>query len=382
MAKIQSIVLKHVYLLLGYSHGEKSFFNPPARMRTSAVFNVFLANLPQVLDQNHLMGWSIVHIAIQVLLYCPNPSNTMLLVNTEAIQGISYSYSLWTLGPMVRRNWLMSVLVILYKVRRFTAHSSLQLISKSFQYQYTSTPFTEYVQHLIRIILNSLDAHFHQCKKIPANVVVEYPTLRSRDLSQPSLGTDPGGDSPPVSPLFPSEGGPSHGSRSKQQVLTPNKSQTSYRKHHDSSLEVDDTESELVAIPESDLSDSTLHGSSAPGSFDDTLHFDDICAPLRPDVLKNKVTAHMTTTNQATTQVGTSTFVGSERIEERSETTKKVHKTVVTSNNSNKGEFRILQSTTTTTVEAISTLTSQTKCSVQEGVRMMVTSSMLGTEGS
>jgi protein unc-79 len=359
MAKVQSIVLKHVYLLLGYSHAEKNFFNPPARMRTSAVFNVFLSNLPQVLDQNHLMGWTIVHVGIQVLLYCPNPSNTLMMVNTDSIQGISYQYSLWCLEPLARRNWLMSVLIILYK------------------YQYTQPPFTQYVQHLIRIILNSLNAHFHQCKKIPANVVMEYPTFRTRDLSQPSLGTE--GDSPPPSPLFPSDGGPSNtASRSKQQVVTPNKSQTS-RKHPDSSLEVDDTESELVAIPESD--DSTLHG-SAQGSFDDTLHFDDYCAPLRPEIMKNRATAHVITANLATAQVAMSTLVATERIEERSETSKKVHKIVVTSNNSERktGDTRILQSTTTTTVEAISTVTSQIKqqCSVQEGVRMMVTSSMLG----
>lgn len=79
--------------------------------------------------------------------------------------------------------------------------------------------------------------------------------------------------------MFPSEG-TSGASKSKGQnvAFTP-KLQHSIRKYNDSSLEADETESELVAIPESDLSDSTLHGSSAPGSFDDTIHFEEMSVP-------------------------------------------------------------------------------------------------------
>lgn len=82
--------------------------------RTSAVFNVFIANLPQVLDQNHLMGWCMLHAAFQVLLYAPNPNSSSS--GQDNIQNHNYSYSLWYLESHVRRNWLMSVLVILYKV--------------------------------------------------------------------------------------------------------------------------------------------------------------------------------------------------------------------------------------------------------------------------
>lgn len=74
--------------------------------------------------------------------------------------------------------------------------------------------------------------------------------------------------SPPVSPLYASEG-TSGGSRAKQvQGVFPLKpGHPPFRKCQDSSLDADDTESELVAIPESDMSDSTMQGCSAPVSF-------------------------------------------------------------------------------------------------------------------
>ncbi len=90
------------------------------------------------------------------------------------------------------------------------------------------------------------------------------------EVSQPSLGAEENDrygyelSSPPASPLFAE--GTSQGQGS--QGVTTKSKQTSFsqkfRKYHDSSLDADDTESELVAIPESDQSDSTLHGSSAP----------------------------------------------------------------------------------------------------------------------
>lgn len=95
------------------------------------------------------------------------------------------------------------------------------------------------------------------------------------DVSQPSLGGmehDDRGDmcSSPPSPMYISEGtshGTNGGSRSKQGIFSQKTGQPHFRKYQDSSLEADDTESELVAIPESDLSDSTIHGSSAPVKY-------------------------------------------------------------------------------------------------------------------
>lgn len=355
MCRVQAIVLKHLYLLLGYNQNDRLFQFTAQRLRESAVFNVFLANLPQVLDQNSLIGEHILPVSIHVLLYAPNPVN--LVLTADAVQSINYSYSLWYLEPHVRRNWLMSLLVILYK----------------YQYQ---PPLTDHVQNLVRIVMNSLDAQFHQCKRIPATVVIDIPPRR--DLSQPSLGTeneDRDQLSPPASPQYISDGAGS--SKGKQVGIV----KPGFRKYQDSSLECDDeTESELVAIPESDLSDSTLHG-SAPGSFDDAMHFEDICSPLKPEVMKHKGIAHMTTAaNLSTAQVAMSPLAIADRTEERSETIKKIHRMSFSVGGPDKSNNSVIHSTTTTTIEATNTTSMQSKCSLSEGVRMMVTSSMLGTE--
>ncbi|XP_055534340.1 protein unc-79 homolog isoform X11 [Wyeomyia smithii] len=357
MVKQQSIVLRHLYLLLGYNQTEKIFHIPPTRLRTSAVFNSFMANLPQVLDQNHLMGWILLSTVIQVLLYAPNQGNGLLQSGTESMPSIAYTFSLWYMESHIRRNWMMSLLVILYK------------------YQYNQPPYADHIQNLIRIIINSLDSHFHQCKRIPATVVMDIPATRSRDLSQPSLGTedDKLQDTPPPSPIIPPEGQPpSHGHSSKHKTQKANS--LGYRKYPDSSLEADDTESELVAIPESDLSDSTLQGSSAPGSFDDTVHFDDICAPLKPEQVKNKITVHVTTANLATAQVAISTITTGEK-DDKTELSKKLHKIISSSSGNEKSSD---PATSGIVIHKTSPTTPVSKCSVQEGVRMMVTSSMLG----
>lgn len=189
---------------------------------------------------------------MQIILYAPNPTNTP----GESYQNIVFNYSLWHLEQYPRRNWLFTLLVVLYK------------------YSYTQPPLSGYVISAIRMIMNSLRGHFHQCRRIPTTTILDIQTsvggtARSRDVSQPSLGTDPDDKeaSPPASPMFPSEG-TSAASKSKAQnvAFTP-KLQHAFRKYNDSSLDADETESELVAIPESDLSDSTLHGSSAPVGF-------------------------------------------------------------------------------------------------------------------
>lgn len=181
---------------------------------------------------------------MQVILYAPNPHN----ITGDSSQSQIFNYSLWHLEQYPRRNWLFTMLVILYK------------------YSYTQPPQSGYVNSAIRIIMNSLRNQFHQCRRIPTTILDIQGISRSRDVSQPSLGTDPDDKppSPPVSPMFPSEG-TSGASKGKCQnvVFTPQLTHN-IRKYTDSSLEADETESELVAIPESDLSDSTLQGSSAP----------------------------------------------------------------------------------------------------------------------
>ncbi|XP_071438717.1 protein unc-79 homolog [Hetaerina americana] len=282
VAKTQGIVLRHLYLLLGYSQTDRGFHVPPQKLRTSSVFNVFLSNLPQLLDHNHLLGWLLVPTTLMLLQYCPcpppQPTSSMFsasatpgqqshhhsqfthpliptgaasvpfaaLVSPAAPAGPSSfsisaapismtppqmqsigpgsslggggssssgatatlpssgsappsssvlpeyhhqqqpTYSLWCLEPHSRRCWLMSLLVLLYK------------------YQYSQQPFSANVQSLVKIVLNTLDAQRHQCKRVPTNLVIGGQSSRSRDVSQPSLGgeLEASGDTPPPSPHF------------------------------------------------------------------------------------------------------------------------------------------------------------------------------------
>lgn len=75
-ARLMSIVLKHLYLLMGFNQIEKSFQFSSARIRCSSVFNAFMASLPQFLDQNHEMGSmeSLMNFIIHLLIYAPYAS--------------------------------------------------------------------------------------------------------------------------------------------------------------------------------------------------------------------------------------------------------------------------------------------------------------------
>ncbi|XP_031621809.1 protein unc-79 homolog isoform X2 [Contarinia nasturtii] len=350
-SRMQLIVMRHLYLLLGYSPIDKLFHITPQRIRTSSVFNAFLSNLPQMLDQNHLMGASILEAVLHTLLYCPSNS-TVASVNSESSHNIIYSYSLWRLESHIRRHWLMAVEVIMYK------------------YEYTQPMYSQNVHHLIRIVLNSLEAQFHRCKRIPATVIMEMPT-RSRDMSQPSLNgmgdrdeRDRDEPTPPISPFIGSEG--TSGTAKGKTLHTQKSSQSFSRKYQDSSLEADDTESELVAIPESDLSESTLHN-SVPGSFDDGSHFDEMAhSSTKSDQIKGKVT----TANISTAQVALSTLSVVEPKEEKEKETKKTSRLFMKLNSLDKHSKQ-------SSADSSKTVTS--KCSVQEGVRMMVCPSIFMT---
>lgn len=184
------------------------------------------------------------------------------------------------------------------------------------------------------------------------------------DMSQPSLsGMGERDDrerdepTPPISPFIGSEG---TSGTAKSRPLYTQKSASS-RKYPDSSLDADDTESELVAIPESDLSEGTLHN-SVHGSFDDEL-----AQPLKGDQSKGKVT----TANLATAQVALTTIGMSERHEEKPEKPEKPEKKTSRLFMKLNSLDRIGQKHSSTDSSKITT-----KCSVQEGVRMMVTPSI------
>lgn len=157
IAKTQGIVLRHLYLLLGYSQNDKGLYLSPSRLRTSPAFSAFLSNLPQVLDQNHLMGRILLPTCLILLLYSPSPYN--IPNNVEFQQP---AYSLWAMEPHFRRNWLMSLVVLLYK------------------YQYNQQPHCMQLTSLVRVVLNTLDAQHHYCRRIPATIIMGAPPSRSR----------------------------------------------------------------------------------------------------------------------------------------------------------------------------------------------------------
>lgn len=237
--KLMAIVLKHVYLLMGFNQNDKMFQFSSARIRTSSVFNSFMANLPQFLDQNHEMGAteSLFNFIVQLLIYSPYPINS-IPATFEVMQNTTYS--LWFLEIQVRRNWLMALLVILYKYNLSTIPEPL-------------------LSSLIRIVMNCLEAQFHQCRRIPTTIIVQDLPRRP---DMPTFGLEP----------------------EERELISQShmKSSSNLRKVHDTSLECDETESELadlVAIPESDLSDSTLHGSIDGGMSDDL-------PPLKSEIRK------------------------------------------------------------------------------------------------
>lgn len=55
-AKKQSVLLRHFNTLIGYSNSEKCFTIPPHRIRRAAVCNAFMMGLPQILDNNMMIG--------------------------------------------------------------------------------------------------------------------------------------------------------------------------------------------------------------------------------------------------------------------------------------------------------------------------------------
>lgn len=134
LSNTQNIVLRHLYLLLGYNISEKSFHVAPQILRyyiffeyyllqsrcllykfifrCSAVFNAFLSNLAQLLDQNYKMGVMMLPTTLLLLQYCPcSPHSVVTDFQNQP------TYSLWNLEPHIRRCWIMSVFVFLYKVK-------------------------------------------------------------------------------------------------------------------------------------------------------------------------------------------------------------------------------------------------------------------------
>lgn len=190
-------------------------------------------------------------------------------------------------------------------------------------------------------------------------------------MSQPSL-SGAGGErddreeaTPPVSPFISDRAGGTL-NKPKSNYHAQKSIQTISRKYQDSSLDADDTESELVAIPESDLSESTLHN-SAPSSFDDA-NIEDLSHPAKSDLLKGKLQS----ANLSTAQVAINAIGLAEKADEKPDA-KKGSRLFMKLNSLDKSGSKGQTSSSSESSRIV------TKCSIQEGVRMMVTPSIFMT---
>ncbi|CAG7837387.1 unnamed protein product [Allacma fusca] len=250
LARTQLAVLRHVTNLLGYNSTDKSFFLTPGRLRSSTVFNSFLSNLPQVLDQNFGVGKTLISTSLTVLHFCPAP-------NRVAGNRVHPYYSLWLLEKHVRRYWLSALIVILYK------------------YEYSTTPLASQIQTVIRIVLNTLNHIEHRCRPLPATLVMDDSTQRSRDMSQATLNTGDGlehiaeHDTPPMTPVNMQVAPPGFVIAREQRKGLAGSSKHpkpgTTRSAHAldsfelmSSTETDEIEQELAVIPESPKSQGSL----------------------------------------------------------------------------------------------------------------------------
>ncbi|XP_068237998.1 protein unc-79 homolog isoform X5 [Palaemon carinicauda] len=258
-----TLVLRHLSVLMGFSPTEHCFSVSPSRLRSSPVFNAFLSNLPHVLDHNFGMGTALLPTCLPVLQFCAAP---------HRVVDLRYpAFSLWCLQPHARRCWLSSVLTFLYK------------------YGYSQHPLSGQALSLVRIVLNTIDNHFHRCKKIDDPTLCAASSAYSREVSQGSLGGNEGdhqGESPPLSPnVFPGTGRATavkgvapetrpqyhdqkatyvppvqeRGSVVVYETMKQNEERKA-KKNNDPSLgpDCDDAEPELEAIPESPKTDSPV----------------------------------------------------------------------------------------------------------------------------
>ncbi|CAH1714206.1 unnamed protein product [Aphis gossypii] len=238
--RVQGIVLQHLYLLLGYNYNEKGFIIPPDKLRVLPVFNSFLSNLPQMLDQNFTMGHIIAPTALLLLQYCPSPET----------HSINATYSLWFLEPMARKSWLMSVMVYLYK------------------YNFDKEPVSLLVVSLMEIVLNTLNAQQHVCNRIPPTVVMPDASKTKVEKNGESLYME-------SQKLYESQ--PSTSRKYPTSMETHWEEDISFHKRtphkqgSTGSTEPDETESDLAIAPEKYKSDSTTGHYSSHGSFDESV---------------------------------------------------------------------------------------------------------------
>ncbi|KRY11149.1 Protein unc-79 -like protein [Trichinella patagoniensis] len=159
-AKRQSSVLRHLNMLLGFNVQERTFTVPAHRLRSSAICNSFLSNLPKVLDNNVFFVRQILPLASSLLVYLPSPPK-MFAPNSSV--SITSDCTLWCLEPHMRQHWMWSLLLILYK------------------YQFDQPPINEAVLNMIRIVICTLNSQVHSCVRLQMSM--HSPSFRSTSSS-------------------------------------------------------------------------------------------------------------------------------------------------------------------------------------------------------
>ncbi|KAE9556072.1 hypothetical protein FO519_000706 [Halicephalobus sp. NKZ332] len=148
-AKKQSLLLRYFNTLLGYSNSEKCFTIPPMRLRKAAICNAFLTGLPEILDNNLMIGNQLLPIVLQLLLHLPSPQKF-------ASDQSSADYSLALLDLPARHSWLHTLIIILYK------------------YRYDQVPINELIKKLIKIVIATIELHCHECPVDSEPKTTEY----------------------------------------------------------------------------------------------------------------------------------------------------------------------------------------------------------------
>ena len=128
----------------------------PYRIRCTPAVNAFMANLPQVLDNNFSIGKLLLLNTILILQKIPFPPRYAtawqhaytLMQEKYLFQGCGFS--LWHLEPSMRKNWLTAVMVIAYK----------------YPYGHDEALVGEKIVGLLRIVIHTLAAQSHVCDKI------------------------------------------------------------------------------------------------------------------------------------------------------------------------------------------------------------------------
>ncbi|KAI1729072.1 cation-channel complex subunit UNC-79 domain-containing protein [Ditylenchus destructor] len=132
-AKKQSVLFRYFNTLLGFSNSEKCFTIPPNRLRKAAVCTAFLTGLPEILDNNLMIG-------NQLLVHLPSPQKF-------ASDQSAADYSLQLLDQPSRHSWLHTLILILYKYRCDTP-------------QISNT-----IEKLILIVIATLECQCHVCEE-------------------------------------------------------------------------------------------------------------------------------------------------------------------------------------------------------------------------